>query len=1356
MLNCGEVDLKYVYGCYIPNLGNRHRIKVINRLSVNAMGIAVHLLFPLVLLASVATRTSASKNVTKKAGDSVQLDCPQLPPGGELESVFWYRQNYVLVTIDSNNDVNITPSNLDKRLSVIEESIQITNLEVGDSLDFRCRLIYTKNSQPVVLLENYTLVVQDKPGPPGKPESKDIESQKATITWTPSSKTNNSPVTKYILSTRECPPSVDSKKIEVPVTNGGDTKSKLQYVIDGLQPYTCYNIIARAINSVGPSSFSLQSDDFYTEPEAPIKAPKIRATEVNSTEISLEWDPLSKEETNGELQGYIISYGQSKDNLQHITVNGSKQTEVVITNLAPYTLYMIKIKAKNSAGSGPELALDLLTKEGVPSKPRITHLTERKGTSVVVHWEPPQQVNGKLIEYELRWSLKSGNGQKSTPRLISGHLVNRMTATIDKLTPYTAYNVKVAAVTNGGRGPFSDVYPVITDVVGPSAPLKLNVTKISSTSVRLKWQRPIHFYKNIDSYLIKGWSNRAQPVKEIVNGEKTEYVLSGLTRNSRYHVKVCGRSNSIFSASKPLYGDFTPLVNFTLGGGGDIVIWDRNHEPHVQSHDNSGIHPGIIVTIVLILALLVVAIALIIGYRFYTCRKCYQDTYRYFVVPSNGMPVQQPILPVEELSEEKHYPDIHVTEFLTHVERMHSDSDIGFSQEFDEINRSSQSDKYSFDNSNLADNKNKNRYINIVAYDHSRVIMKTELGRLRQTDYINANYVDGYNKPKAYIATQGPLPQTFSDFWRMVWEQNTNVIVMITNLMEKGRRKCDQYWPSDGQEMYGNMQVKLITTVPRAHYTVRIFSLRNMKRHSMKGSTERTVYHYHYTEWPDHGVPDYCLPVLSFVQKSAAQSGPENGPIIVHCSAGVGRTGTYILIDSMIAQIEDKQSINIPGFTQHIRRQRNFLVQTEDQYIFIHEVLKEYLLANGVTEVREDHMDDHLQRLEEPVDSLILTKLTKGSMLDRQYQLLTEYTPNEMDLSAALKPVNQEKNRVGSILPVNMKRVLLPARPGVDGSDYINATFLQGYKKSSEFIVTQHPTEDTMEDFWRMVWDKNSPVIVVLSDFDDLEYKEFWPPKGSSIEVDSGNFRLVMKDEPSSEDLQEKGISILEFILDSIQYDYTLMTRIICLKNWPASCLELHTVFDPIMLAQSYINSLECGPIVVMDRFGGVEAGTFCALWTLRGQMLSEKCCDFYEVCKLYHYKRPGIVGTQEDYMFLQKAMAALCVRLREEHSSNGSSPRHHHHYHFPSLHNNTSRQNGTLPRHTSNNNGGSNNPNSIPLTPNNNVGSGSHTLPRASTNSARRSASGGSGSRDGSNSAATTPTSPSAPDAEGNKETNI
>lgn len=313
--------------------------------------------------------------------------------------------------------------------------------------------------------------------------------------------------------------------------------------------------------------------------------------------------------------------------------------------------------------------------------------------------------------------------------------------------------------------------------------------------------------------------------------------------------------------------------------------------------------------------------------------------------------------------------------------------------------------------------------------DHSRVHLRATPGQKKTVDYINANFIDGYQKSRAFIGTQGPLPGTFDCFWRMIWEQRVAIIVMITNLVERGRRKCDLYWPKEGTETYGVIQVRFVSENVMATYTVRTFQIKHlkMKKKKQQASAEKTVYQYHYTNWPDHGTPDHPLPVLNFVKKSSDANPSDAGPIVVHCSAGVGRTGTYIVLDAMLKQIEQKQVINVFGFLRHIRAQRNFLVQTEEQYIFIHDALVE-AIASGETNIKADGVMDMRD---------------DSDLLENQFRLITQFQVKDVHMASAMKAVNVVKNR-SSIVPLEGSRVHLTPKPGEEGSDYINATWLQG------------------------------------------------------------------------------------------------------------------------------------------------------------------------------------------------------------------------------------------------------------------------------------------------------------------------
>ncbi|XP_049796152.1 tyrosine-protein phosphatase corkscrew-like [Schistocerca nitens] len=276
----------------------------------------------------------------------------------------------------------------------------------------------------------------------------------------------------------------------------------------------------------------------------------------------------------------------------------------------------------------------------------------------------------------------------------------------------------------------------------------------------------------------------------------------------------------------------------------------------------------------------------------------------------------------------------------------------GFWEEFESLQQQECKHLFSRKEGQKPENRNKNRYKNILPFDHTRVKLRDVDPSVPGSEYINANYIRPDDEAgdsgcgRCYIATQGCLPATTGDFWEMVWQENTRVIVMTTKEVERGKNKCVRYWPEEGQSKdFGRVRVRNLSESSTADYTLREFAV----QHVVAVGDERKVYHYHFQAWPDHGVPSDPGCVLNFLHDVNARQescGPCAGPVLVHCSAGIGRTGTFIVIDIILDQIKRQGldcEIDIQRTIQMVRAQRSGMVQTEAQYKFVYLAVQHYI-----------------------------------------------------------------------------------------------------------------------------------------------------------------------------------------------------------------------------------------------------------------------------------------------------------------------------------------------------------------------------------------------------------------------------
>ncbi|XP_053538070.1 receptor-type tyrosine-protein phosphatase beta isoform X2 [Ictalurus punctatus] len=293
---------------------------------------------------------------------------------------------------------------------------------------------------------------------------------------------------------------------------------------------------------------------------------------------------------------------------------------------------------------------------------------------------------------------------------------------------------------------------------------------------------------------------------------------------------------------------------------------------------------------------------------------------------------------------------INILNFEVHLTKLQADSNYLLSQEYEDLKEVGRNQP--LDTALLPENRGKNRYNNILPYDSTRVKLSC-VDDDPSSDYINASYIPGNNFRREYIATQGPLPGTKDDFWKMVWEQNVHNIVMVTQCVEKGRVKCDHYWPFDQDPLYyGDLIVRMQSESVLPEWTIREFKICSEDQLNYC----RTVRQFHYTVWPDHGVPESTQSLVQFVRtvRDYINRTPGSGPSIIHCSAGVGRTGTFIVLDRVLQQLNTKDTVDIYGAVFDLRLHRSHMVQTESQYTYLHQCVRDVLRARKLRSEQEN------------------------------------------------------------------------------------------------------------------------------------------------------------------------------------------------------------------------------------------------------------------------------------------------------------------------------------------------------------------------------------------------------------------
>ncbi|CAB3368676.1 Hypothetical predicted protein [Cloeon dipterum] len=515
----------------------------------------------------------------------------------------------------------------------------------------------------------------------------------------------------------------------------------------------------------------------------------------------------------------------------------------------------------------------------------------------------------------------------------------------------------------------------------------------------------------------------------------------------------------------------------------------------------------------------------------------------------------------------------------------------------------------SWDCGSKSQNKKKNRYANLAAYDSSRVLLELLPGD-ENSDYINANYVDGFERPKAYIATQGPKLSTVNDFWRMIWQEKTTFIVMVTNLVEGDKTKCEKYWPDiNREENYGTVAVRSVNEEINADYVTRTLSV-------SRDNVNRLVQQLHYTSWPDHGVPLYPQSMALFIDKIIQHK--KKHPILIHCSAGVGRTGTIILIDACLRMFRSHNRIDVMSIFGQMRSQRVNLVDNLAQFEFVHLVLLE-IIANPKFEIGCANFYDEYCKLMSNNGEKLKESFAKVEMIcEKDFQRLETPARNETD-----------KCRYPHFISSSNAIVKLFPYENVVTMSFINAVIVDGYNRAKQFIATQVPMKNTVADFWRLIDQFNVKQIVVLTE-PHITDGDFLPTKQRRFAF--GAIQVTLADAEDANNIRTLNIELHS-------KGKCKKVRVMCASfGWMAQEAAPPNLQSFIDLWGTLKTAHEKDSITIVCHDGVTASGLFLAMGFVIEKIKLEQKVDAGLAVRTLRKARPAFVSSQIQFGLVYEA----------------------------------------------------------------------------------------------------------------------